>query len=103
MFEHPRQLDHAAQLELAPAAARVRRMERLAEGARLPSEFNLGGRGELEVLRERPVMALALDLHPLELGVQALETLAERPDEPVERIRLSRVVARDARSDSHRQ
>jgi hypothetical protein len=85
VLEHAGELDDAAQLQLAPATAGVRRAERLAEVARLLLEQAIGGGDELEMAGQGFVVALPLGLDLLELGVDPGEGFLERADEGVDR------------------
>ena len=85
MFEHAGELDDTAQLQLAPAAAGVRCAQGLGEIAGLLLEQAMGLRHELEVLRQRLMVALALGLDLLELGVDAGEGFVEWADEGLDR------------------
>ena len=70
--EHPGELDDALELDLAPAAAHVRRAERGAQVAGLGAELLLPLRERLHLLGQRPVGALTL-------LVERLRLLVERP------------------------
>ena len=78
----PAQLDHAAELDLAPAPADVRRAQRGDEVPRLGAEPLLIGAQLADALGQRPVCLLAHALDALELGVHPLERVLQRPHVP---------------------
>ena len=76
--EHPRELDDALELDLAPAAAHVRRAERGAEVSGLGAELLLPLRQRLHLLGQRPVGTLALLVEGLRLLLEDLQRRRDR-------------------------
>ena len=80
VIHHPRHLDDAAQLDLAPATPHVRCAQRGHEVARLRTQALLVGAQLLHALLEAAVRLLPDPLDALELVVHAVERVLERPD-----------------------
>ncbi len=92
--QHPGHLDHAFELDLAPAATRVRlTTEGVDQVARLRPQPFARETGDLELLVDLAVGPLALLLEQVDIRLDLLERLAQRPDIGVE-LRLGEVEER---------
>ena len=90
VLHHPRHLDDATELDLAPAAADVRRTERGDEIGRLAAEPQLLLAQVAHSFGQRSVRLLAGALERVDLGFDLAERLAQRRDVGVE-LRLREV------------
>ena len=77
----PGQLDHPAELQLAPAAARLRPAQRGDQGLGLLAELLGAVPGELHLLRELGVRSGAGEVGVAELPLDPGEGLPHRPDQ----------------------
>ncbi len=78
---HPGQLDHPAQLQLAPAAARLRPSQRGDQGLGLLAELLGAAPGELHLLGELGVRPGPRDVGVAQLLLDPGEGLPHRPDQ----------------------
>ena len=87
MLEHPRHLDDAAQLDLAPAAADVRPVaERAHEVPGLAAQVLLALGEDANLCRQIRVRPRACELELLQLAVDLRERLLDRRDEVLDRL-----------------
>ena len=78
---HARELDHPAQLQLAPPAARLRPLQRGDQGLGLLAKLLRAAPGELDLLGELGVRPGAGDVGLAQLLLDPGEGLPHRPDE----------------------
>ena len=86
VVEHAGHLHHPAELDLAPAAAHLRRPERLDQVAGLGLKRLLGPGHRLHLLDQSGVGRDALLLHLVELAVHPRQRVVDRADQVVHRL-----------------
>ena len=96
VVEHPRELDDALQLHLAPAAAHVRRAQGGDEAARLRAQLLLPGRDLAQALADRRHLAGALVLELPRLGLELVQRLLDRRELRLGELEQGRLALRAA-------